>query len=71
MKSMKALKSPFKLILVLLFFLNNKKKYISFRQIANGKHFYEWQWTLLDKIYRVQKGGEVSGKNKTNSKIPY
>ncbi len=56
MNRIKALKSPFKFILVLLIFLNNKEKYISFRQIANGKHFYEWQWTLLDKIYRMQKG---------------
>ncbi len=54
---MKALKSPFKFILVLLFFFNNEKKYIAFRQIAKEKHFYEWQWTLLDKIYRIQKRG--------------
>lgn len=49
---MKALKSPFKFILVLLF-IDNKKKYIAFRQIAKGKHFYEWQWSLLDKIYHL------------------
>lgn len=48
---MKALKSPFNFLLILLFAMKNKKKYKAFRQIAYGKHIYVWQWKLLDKMF--------------------
>jgi hypothetical protein len=50
---MKAIKSPFKFLFVLLAIRRNKKKYKAFCEIARDKHFYEWQWRLLDKIYKV------------------
>jgi hypothetical protein len=47
----KAIKSPFKLVLTVI--VLRRESYPAFKQIAKGKHFYDWQWRLLDRI----KGG--------------
>jgi hypothetical protein len=45
----KAIKSPFKLLYVLMAL--KKDQYDAFKQIAGNKHFYDWQWKILDKFY--------------------
>lgn len=49
---MKFIKSPFKLIVVLVS-IKNREDYEIFKQIARNKHFYDWQWRVLDKIYKI------------------
>jgi hypothetical protein len=51
-KKLKFILSPFKFIVVLIGV--RQKNYYIFKQIANINHFYDWQWKLLDKIYKYE-----------------
>jgi hypothetical protein len=44
-----AIKSLFKFLFVII--MVREPRYKAFKQITEGKHFYDWQWKLLDKIY--------------------
>lgn len=47
-----AIKTPFKLLFVLLYCRANKDLYSRFKQFSRDKHFYKWQWRMLDRIYK-------------------
>lgn len=53
----KAILSPFKFILTVLFVCTRRRPkrertYKAFRDISGTKHFFEWQWKLLDKMFK-------------------
>jgi len=49
--NLKAIKSPFKMLFILMT-IRQKSVYINFKQLSYPeKHFYKWQWNLLDRIY--------------------
>lgn len=52
-KITKAIKSPFKMLVVLMS-IKDERSYQAFCEVAREKHFYTWQWKLLDKIYKRQ-----------------
>lgn len=52
---MKAIKSPIKFLLVLAT-IRNRKTYLIFKELSttHNKHFYGWQWNILDGMYKAR-----------------